>query len=496
MKKKILIYVVTYNHEKFIEKTINRINDQVFKNYETEILISDDKSSDKTFEILKNIKLNFKKNCKISIISNPINQGYGGNQKIGYYYAIKNNFDYVVLLHGDGQYAPELIENLLSKIQSDNASAIFGSRMIEKGSAIKGGMPIYKFVGNKILTFLQNKILGSNLSEFHSGYRIYSISALKKIPFSLNSSGYAFDTEIIIQLLFAKQKISELSIPTFYGEEISYVNGLYYAFQIMFETLKAKTQKFNIFYEHKYDLSEEKNLYLSKINFKSPHSEAIKRVKDNSLILDIGCNDGSIANILIKKKNCKVIGVDKDKKNLNYEITDFYSLNLDKGLPEIDYEKIDYILLLDVIEHINDPELFMKNLYDKISKNEKVEILISTGNVSFIIIRLMLLFGSFNYGKRGILDKTHTRLFTFNTFKNLILGSNFKIIDIVGIPCPFPIVLKSKLINKILMNVNSFFIFFSKSVFSYQMFFKIKPSPSLELLLEKAQKKYGKNNIN
>ena len=182
MKKKILIYVVTYNHEKFIEKTINRINDEVFKNYETEILISDDKSSDKTFEILKNIKLNFKKDCKISIISNPTNQGYGGNQKIGYFYAIKNNFDYVVLLHGDGQYAPELIGKLLNRIQSENAGAIFGSRMIEKGSAIKGGMPIYKFVGNKILTFLQNKILGCNLSEFHSGYRIYSICALKKIP--------------------------------------------------------------------------------------------------------------------------------------------------------------------------------------------------------------------------------------------------------------------------------------------------------------------------
>ena len=102
MKKKILIYIVTYNHEKFIENTINRINDEIFKKYETEILISDDKSSDKTFKILRNIKLNFKKNCKISIISNPTNQGYGGNQKIGYYYSIKYNFDYVVLLHGDG----------------------------------------------------------------------------------------------------------------------------------------------------------------------------------------------------------------------------------------------------------------------------------------------------------------------------------------------------------------------------------------------------------
>ena len=172
MKKKILIYIVAYNHEKFIEKTINRIKDSVFSKYQTEILISDDKSDDKTFQILKEIKKNFDKNFKISILSNPVNQGYGGNQKIGYYYAIKNNFDYVVLLHGDGQYAPELIEELLEKIQLENAGAIFGSRMMTSGSALKGGMPLYKYFGNKILTYFQNKILESNLSEFHSGYRI------------------------------------------------------------------------------------------------------------------------------------------------------------------------------------------------------------------------------------------------------------------------------------------------------------------------------------
>ena len=494
MKKKVLIYVVSYNHEKFIEKTINRINDRVFQKYQTEILISDDKSNDSTFQIIRNIKKNFDKDCKISILSNPINQGYGGNQKIGYFYAVKNNFDYVVLLHGEGQYAPELIEKLLENIQSDNAGAIFGSRMMDKGSALKGGMPLYKFIGNKILTYFQNKILGSNLSEFHSGYRVYSVDVLKKIPFHLNSNDYSFDTEIIIQLLFAKQKISEMSIPTYYGEEISYVNGLYYAYQVMMETFKASIQKFNIFYESKYDLSDNKNIYLSKENFKSPHSEAIKRIENDSFVLDIGCNDGSIANLLIKKKNCKVIGADQDKKNLNYEITDFHSIDLDKDLPDLEYDKLDYILLLDVIEHIKDPEAFMKKLYDKVSNNEKVEILISTGNISFIIIRLMLLFGFFNYGKRGILDRTHTRLFTFSTLKNLIKGSNFKIKDIIGIPCPFPIVLKSKLISKFLININSFFILFSKSIFSYQMFMKVKPNPSLNLILDKAQKKYGENN--
>lgn len=492
MKKKLLIYVVAYNHEKFIEKTINRINDKVFEKYETEILISDDKSKDTTFQIINKIKENFKKNCKISILSNSQNQGYGGNQKIGYFYAIKNKFDYVVLLHGDGQYAPELIEQLLEKIENDGAGAIFGSRMMEKGSALKGGMPFYKFLGNKILTFIQNRLLKANLSEFHSGYRVYSVETLKKLPFNLNSNNYSFDTEIIIQLLFANEKISELPIPTYYGEEISYVNGIYYAYQIIIESIKARIQKYNILYERKYDVGEKKNIYLSKVDFKSPHSEAIKRIKQNSFVLDIGCNDGTVANELIKKKNCKVIGADQEIKNLKYEITQFQKIDLDNSFPDIKYDEVDYILILDVIEHIKDPESFMSKLYQKVSDNEKVEIIISTGNISFIIIRLMLLFGFFNYGKRGILDRTHTRLFTFNSMRSLIKGSNFKIKEVLGIPCPFPIVLKSKSISKILLNINSCLIFLSKSIFSYQMFLTIKPYASLELILKKAQKRFNK----
>ena len=106
---------------------------------------------------------NNKKIAKVSILSNPNNLGYGGNQKIGYYYAIKNNFDYVALLHGDGQYAPEILGDLVSSLERENAKAVFGSRMINRFGALKGGMPIYKFIGNKILTFIQNKLLSSKL---------------------------------------------------------------------------------------------------------------------------------------------------------------------------------------------------------------------------------------------------------------------------------------------------------------------------------------------
>ena len=205
--KKLLIYVVTYNHEHFIENTINRINKSIFNNYETEILINDDSSTDKTLDIIKSLKQKYNNKVKFNILSNPKNLGYGGNQKIGYFYSIKHNYDYVVLLHGDGQYAPEILNQLVDSAIKNNSMALFGSRMISKFGALKNGMPLYKFIGNKVLTFLQNKILNSNLSEFHSGYRIYKVSALKQIPFHLNSNDYTFDTEIIIQFLFSNFKI-------------------------------------------------------------------------------------------------------------------------------------------------------------------------------------------------------------------------------------------------------------------------------------------------
>ena len=244
-KEKLLIFIVAYNHEKTIEKVVNRIPKKLFNFYDLEILIIDDASKDRTFVISKKIKAKYKKNnsFKINIFYNPINQGYGGNQKIGYHYAIKKNFDYVVLLHGDGQYAPEVLPKLLNQISLKNCDVVMGSRMIDKKLALKGGMPLYKFVGNIILTKIQNFLLGTSFAEFHTGYRIYSINSLKKIPFYFNTKDFHFDTEILIQLVMTENKIKEISIPTFYGDEICHVNGMKYAFNVLRMTFLAKFQK-------------------------------------------------------------------------------------------------------------------------------------------------------------------------------------------------------------------------------------------------------------
>jgi len=280
MKKKCLIYVVSYNHEKFILKTLERIPQNLSEYYDVEILVANDKSKDKTLEKAKEYVT---KNFKYNIISLYKNLGYGGNQKIGYYYSILNNFDYVVLLHGDGQYAPEYLPDILKKFDDvDKFSAVFGSRMIEKGSALKGGMPLYKFAGNKILTFAQNFLLDAKLSEFHSGYRAYRVESLKKILFQKNSNDYCFDTEIIIQLILNKFKIKEISIPTFYGDEISYVNGFKYAAQIMIETLKAYLFRRGIINIEKFKNLDTKNDLEFKI-----YNDEFKKIIENSKFFKI-----------------------------------------------------------------------------------------------------------------------------------------------------------------------------------------------------------------
>src|SRR3954462_11930937 len=183
--KRLLIFIVAYNAESTIEKVLARIPKSLHSD-QVEVLIIDDSSKDDTF--VNGVRYQAQQSdFRITVLRTPENQGYGGNQKLGYRYAIDNGFDIVALVHGDGQYAPEELPNLLGPLVNEEADAVFGSRMLEKRLALAGGMPLYKWVGNQILTNIQNKLLGTTLSEFHSGYRLYSTKALAQVPFEKNT---------------------------------------------------------------------------------------------------------------------------------------------------------------------------------------------------------------------------------------------------------------------------------------------------------------------
>lgn len=485
-KPRVLIFIVAYNAEKTVAGVVHRIPESLLDTYEADILIIDDASADATFEqshLLSEQESPF----PVYALYNPVNQGYGGNQKIGYHYALRHGYDFVVLLHGDGQYAPECLPALLEPARNGEAAAVFGSRMLPPWEALRGGMPIYKFAGNRILTWIENRLLNIKLSEFHSGYRVYAAHALASIPFDRNSNDFHFDTEIIIQLSIAQFPIVELPIPTYYGDEICHVNGLIYAWHVVAAAVKAKLQHAGIVYDRKFDCTPPGvSPYLPKLSYHSPHSLALERVRKGSRVLDIGCASGYLADALSTERDCVVDGIDSMDAKAEGLAT-FYRHDLNDGLPRIPYEPYDVILLLDVIEHLSRPEAFLDELRRALSLNPKVEVIISTANIGFFIPRLALMLGQFNYGKRGILDLTHTRLFTFGSFRRTLIQAGFEILETRGIPGPFPLALGDNFLSRMLVQINRILIRISRGLFSYQIFMRIKPLPSLDLLLNTAE---------
>ena len=226
-QKKIGILVVAYNAATTLASVLDRIPKDFVPKI-TKVIVNDDYSKDSTYLVGLGYQRMFP-DLPLEIIRHPRNLGYGGNQKAGYRWAIEQGLDIVVLVHGDGQYPPEMLPQIVEPLERDHCDAVFGSRMMVKGEARKGGMPLYKYVGNRILTTFENKVAGMSLSEWHSGYRAYSVAALRDIPFDRNADGFEFDTQIILQFHEAGKRICETPIPTYYGDEICYVDGMGYA---------------------------------------------------------------------------------------------------------------------------------------------------------------------------------------------------------------------------------------------------------------------------
>ena len=210
--KRVTVVLPAYNAAKTLSKTIA----EVPMNIVDEIILCDDNSKDNTIEVAKQLNINH-------IISHQVNRGYGGNQKSLYDKAISTNADIVIMLHPDYQYTPKLITAMVSIISEGLYPVVFGSRILG-GGALKGGMPLYKYIANRFLTSFQNILLGQKLSEYHTGYRAYSIDVLKAIDYNANSDDFIFDNQVIAQIFEKGYEIGEITCPTKYFEEASSIN--------------------------------------------------------------------------------------------------------------------------------------------------------------------------------------------------------------------------------------------------------------------------------
>lgn len=255
-KKRVGIFIIAYEAVKTLIMAYERIP-EVIKSYAEEIYVIDDCSDDNTYYAGLGYKL--ENNIqKLQIFRNAKNLGYGGNQKKGYEYGIEKGFDIVVMLHGDVQYAPEKIPELIEPLLKDEAELVMGSRMLD--SPLKGGMPLWKYCGNRFLTKAINGVLDMNLSEYHSGFRAYDLHALAQLPFQKCTNDFHFDTEILIQFKEKGFRIREIPIPTHYGPEshqVNFIQSVRYGCNIVKTVAHYKMHKIPsvTFRSEKYDIS-------------------------------------------------------------------------------------------------------------------------------------------------------------------------------------------------------------------------------------------------
>jgi glycosyltransferase involved in cell wall biosynthesis len=236
--KKVFIILPAYNAEKTLRQTIGAIPEEYLGN----IILVDDCSHDGTLKVAEELGLDFFRHEK--------NLGYGGNQKTCYRLALERGADIVVMLHPDYQYDPSYIPYLVEPIRNNHFDIMLGSRMTSRKQILAGGMPIYKYISNRLLTLAENLVLGLSLSEFHTGYRAYSRSTLELLPFSKNGNDFVFDSEILIQAAFHNLKIGEIFVPTKYFPEASVINfkrSLVYGIKTLGTLVKYILAKSGIF---------------------------------------------------------------------------------------------------------------------------------------------------------------------------------------------------------------------------------------------------------
>jgi glycosyltransferase involved in cell wall biosynthesis len=235
--KKVIVVLPAYNAAKTLEITYKEIDFTIVD----EVILVDDKSKDETIQKAQILGIKH-------IVRHNQNKGYGGNQKSCYNKALELGADIVIMLHPDYQYTPKLIPSMVHLIASGLYDVVLGSRILGKG-ALKGGMPWYKYVSNRLLTMFQNILMNAKLSEYHTGYRAFSREVLEKVNYNANSDNFVFDNQMLAQIWYAGYEIAEITCPTKYFDDASSINiksSLVYGMGVLGTSIRYRMQKWNL----------------------------------------------------------------------------------------------------------------------------------------------------------------------------------------------------------------------------------------------------------
>jgi hypothetical protein len=401
----------------------------------------------------------------LDIMRHPENLGYGGNQKAGYRMAIEEGLDIIVMLHGDGQYAPECLPDLVAPLARGEADCVMGSRMMVAGDARSGGMPLYKYLGNRILTKFENRVLGTQLTEFHSGYRAYRVDALKSIPFERNADGFHFDTQIIIQLVDAGKKILEIPIPTFYGDEICYVNGIKYASDVSADVIRYRLGKLGFISGEYGGVDDDR--------FEARHSDA----SHSTILRWVGhTRPGRV--LTLGKPTATFV---ESLRAAGHIVEVVHPEQVDAGHLDsgLDTGPYNTIVALDVLERVRNPEALLTRCRDILAHDG--QLVVAVPNFGHWYVRVRTLLGLFDYDQRGILERSHLRFFTRRGLLHRLRLAGFDVVsqDATGLPLDI-VAGHNGAAKHILSLLDRMATAARPTLFGYQLLVRCERSPSFD----------------
>jgi len=399
----------------------------------------------------------------------PRESGFGGVRKAAFEYGLRKGFDHVVFIRGDGVHPPEALPLVLAPVHRDPALVVTASRMLSGRKALSGGMKPMRWFVHVLATGIENRILGLRLGDYDTGYRVYACRAIRRIRFQLNDNDRQFDIQILIQLRALQFPIEEVAVLPAWSEFDLEDRGVGNALRSLGTALEYRLHQLHVFRLGRYFVDEDVH-YTLKLSRTGSHMQVVGAIEPGRRVLDLGCSQGLLSRPL-KQKDVRVVGVDIGTgEEIAEELEAYYQRDLDAALDLPLGREFDYVVISDVIEHLrNRHELLVES---RRFLKEGGRLVISTPNIALWFYRLSLLVGRFEYGPRGVLDRTHVHLFTRATFRREVEGAGFHVVHERVTALPFEVVFRSTGRSRLIRSISGAYHTLARvwpELFAYQI---------------------------